>query len=173
MRLKTKYNSKRKNILCTGLLMCAIILAGPCVQAASKHTTKPKVTIHPGDGNPFKHDTAKCTILYCTHHPKSSGGASRVTVTLEEKSSAKNTKVQSEDYTALGIGRGDMAFCDWNKGSKTITAKTAEADKYNVRARYKTGDCACLSCIAEDEIDYDKFCYKTSKWKKEEKVKKK
>lgn len=168
MKLKETCNSKSKNVIFTFLLVCVIIMSGVYVQAASQHTTKPSVSVHSGNNNPFKHDTGKCTITYCTRHQgKTDINASKVYVMLEVKSSAKNTKTKSTYYESVGIGRGDLAFCDWNSGTKSFSLKTAEKDKYKAKARYITSDFFCLKCLDSGKSDAQKYSNKTSSWKSE------
>ncbi|MBE5941502.1 MAG: hypothetical protein E7264_03060 [Lachnospiraceae bacterium] len=168
MKLKETSYLKRSNIIFTFLLVCVIIMSGMYVQAASKHTTKPSVSVHSGNDNPFKHDTGKCTITYCTRHTgKKDLNASKVRVTLEVKSTAKKTKTVSTYYESIGVGRGELAYCDWNSGSKSFSLKTAEKDKYKAKARYVTGDFFCIKCVESGKSDAEKYSNKTSSWKSE------
>ena len=150
------------------VMACVVMVGGVHLQAASKHTTKPSVSVHSGNKNPFYHDTGKCTISYCTRHPKSLAGASNVGVTLEVKTNAPKSKKVFTTYNSTGVNREDFAFCDWNDGSVSITARTIEKDSYTAQARYITADFFCLSCLADDEIkDAEKYSDVTSSWKYE------
>lgn len=157
-------------VIITMVLLLGALGVNMGVQAASKNTTKVSVWAVDGNKNPLKHDTGYLKVTYCTRHPKTKVDpmASKVNVTLFVKSSHPKTKEVKKKYNSVGVNRTDLAHCDWNEGSKTISAKTNEDDNYTAKAAYNSTDCFCLECFLREFSDAEKYCEVTSKtWVKE------
>ncbi len=172
MNLKSNYRLRRlsKGYLLFFLSLVLVLTMGVATFAASKHTTKPAITVQNGRWNPARHDRVKCYVNFCNKHKKKPH-ASKVSISYQVKSSAKNTKIISASYNSSGRGvyENAPAYTEYNKGKKFITyIETQESDKYVAYGRYKTGDCYCLTCQIIGSSDAEKYCnLKWSKWKSE------
>ncbi len=157
--------------------MCCILFAMSITAfAASKHTTRPSLTVVNGHYNPFVHDTQSLQFNF-VHIIRRNLIIQRVQATVQvKKTSKRNSKVITKTYDSLAKGtvEGAPAYTEYNKGDVVkLKIKTNVSDKYTAYARYSTRDFFyCVSCqvkyLLDDADSYAKYCNLSyCKWKKE------
>ncbi len=170
----TKKRAGKKKLLIFATMCCILFAMSITAFAASKHTTRPSLTVVNGHYNPFVHDTAKFTVQFCTYHKKKPNN-SKVQATVQVKTNKRNSKVITKTYDSLAKGtvEGAPAYTEYNKGDVVkLKIKTNVSDKYTAYARYSTRDFYCVSCqvkyLLDDADSYAKYCNLSyCKWKKE------